>query len=803
MRMKQSSTRNSVPPHPRPVVPGAVLPLAAAVITLLAAIALPQIAQAQTVGPGQTLVVEPGSPLEGGRFTVNGGSLIMRGSHMSMFDVTYSAVNGQSGQLILEGARVTGPVVNPGGNRLLNSSAIITDSFIQDRVTLSTQVGAHDRPRSQVTAVRSTFDGNAGISFAANTGGTLDADASRFLNRILSGGSIIRLRNGTQVTGETDGILVRYSNDARLANNQADWGLVIDKSHVTGTAGAAIAVARGGDETVRITVQNGATLTGGNGAMVDAQANALLDFTGRTSALNGDFLIADFATATLRFLDGLNLTGRVLGPADVIVDQGGRWTLSGDSTTGNLTLGAGSDIFLGAAGQAAYPQLTINGNYTGQGGTLHFNTVLADDAAQSSRVHVTGDTSGSTNVAVSNISGAGAQTINGIQLVQVDGASNGSFALQGRAVGGMYEYFLRKGTPSAANGNWYLTSAYTGDPCDINPALPECAPVGPVDPVDPIDPVDPVDPIPVLRPEPGAYLANQAAAVQMFQLRRHDRGEPGFDHDRPGAWARVGRDQIQANIAGQVDARTHINTVQVGSDLWRWGQSGRGSVGLMLGSGDATTQAVSSLSGYGTRGKVKGKAAGVYLGWVQDAQDSSGLYVDGWVQAARFDNEVQGEGLARQQYDSKTRSASLEAGYAFALRSTAASTLYLQPQVQVGWIDYDGDSLIEDNGTTVEDGRAGGFHSRVGLRLFGQATPGGNRVQPFFGVNWLRGQRDEAMRFNSESLDAKLPENRYEAQAGAQLQLGQRWSAWGDLRVQRGDGGFRDNGAQLGLRAAW
>ncbi len=188
---------------------------------------------------------------------------------------------------------------------------------------------------------------------------------------------------------------------------------------------------------------------------------------------------------------------------------------------------------------------------------------------------------------------------------------------------------------------------------------------------------------------------------------------------------------------------------------------------------------------------------------MQDAQSSAGAYVDGWVQAGRFDNDVQGEGLEREQYDSRTRSASLEAGYAFTLRSSASSTLYLQPQAQVTWSDYDGDRHVEANGTTVEDGRSGGLNSRVGMRLFGQSTRVGNRVQPFLGVNWLRGERDPSLRFNAEQLHAKLPQNRYEAQAGAQLQLGQRWTAWGDLRVQRGDGGYRDNGAQMGLRAAW
>ncbi|HEL3211356.1 TPA: autotransporter outer membrane beta-barrel domain-containing protein [Stenotrophomonas maltophilia] len=749
---------------------------------------------AATVNPGQTVTVTPGSTLEGEAFSANGGTLIVQNARTSTITGRYAGSAPAS--IALQNATVTGG----GINSLVNSNAVIQDSNIDGRITLSTTVGASALPRSHVSLIRSTVAGTGGISFAASAGGRLDSEATLFNSRILVTGATVNLNAGTSVKGDTNGISVSYNGDTRFAENFSEWGLTIDGSSVAGAAGSAILVTRGSsDETVRIIAQNGATLTGGNGVMIEARDNALLDFTARTSILKGDITIADTATAKISLLDGLDLTGRILGPADVIVDQGGRWTLSGDSNTGNLTLGAGSNIFLGAAGTAAYPQLTVNGNYTGNGGTLHFNTVLAGDDAASSRMHVTGDTSGTTQVTVNNIAGAGAQTVNGIPLVQVDGASNGKFTLQGRAIGGMHEYFLHKGSPGAANGNWYLTSVYTGNPCDINPSLPECTPV---DPVDPVDPTDPTDPVPVLRPEPGAYLANQAAAVQMFQLRRHDRGEPGFDRARTGTWVRAGRDQLQANVAGQVDARTHINTLQLGSDVWRWGD-GRGQVGVMLGTGEATTQAVSTLSGYGTRGKVKGKSAGVYLGWVQDAQSSAGLYVDGWLQAARFDNEVQGEGIARETYDSRTRSASLEAGYAWAIRSTEASTLYLQPQAQLTWTDYDGDSLVENNGTTVEDGRGGGLNSRLGLRLFGQSTLQGNRVQPFLAANWLRGQRDEAMRFNSESLSAKTPENRYEVQAGAQLQLGQRWSAWGDLRVQRGDSGYRNHGAQVGLRAAW
>jgi autotransporter family porin len=289
----------------------------------------------------------------------------------------------------------------------------------------------------------------------------------------------------------------------------------------------------------------------------------------------------------------------------------------------------------------------------------------------------------------------------------------------------------------------------------------------------------------------------------MFQQRRHDRGEPAFDHDGAGAWARVSRDQLHTTIAGQVDARSQANTLQIGSDVARWGQQGRGSVGIMLATGDADTQATSRITGYGTRGKVKGDAVGVYGSWVQNAEDSAGLYLDGWLQYGRYDSWVQGDALAREKYDATTRAASLEAGYAFALSNSERRAIYLQPQVQVSYTDYKGDTLQEVNGTIVEDDQAGGLETRVGVRLFGHDNAVGNRVQPFLAVNWLYNERGDSMRFDGQSLDAKLPTNRYEAQAGAQLRLGERWSAWGDLRVQRGDSGYKDAGAQLGVRRAW
>ncbi|MNC75276.1 hypothetical protein D3C75_1267800 [compost metagenome] len=70
-------------------------------------------------------------------------------------------------------------------------------------------------------------------------------------------------------------------------------------------------------------------------------------------------------------------------------------------------------------------------------------------------------------------------------------------------------------------------------------------------------------------------------------------------------------------------------------------------------------------------------------------------------------------------------------------------------------------------------------------------------------ANWLRGPRTNALAFNGETLGADMPRNRYEVQAGAELKLGQRWSAWGGMSVQRGDHAYRNVGGQLGMRVRW
>lgn len=99
--------------------------------------------------------------------------------------------------------------------------------------------------------------------------------------------------------------------------------------------------------------------------------------------------------------------------------------------------------------------------------------------------------------------------------------------------------------------------------------------------------------------------------------------------------------------------------------------------------------------------------------------------------------------------------------------------LYVQPQLQLqlqlNYVDFYSDRHVETNGTVIDRADAGGLSGRVGVRVSGHGTAAGNTVQPYLGVNWLRGSGTSTLQFNGDTLGADVPRNRYEMQAGAEL----------------------------------
>lgn len=125
--------------------------------------------------------------------------------------------------------------------------------------------------------------------------------------------------------------------------------------------------------------------------------------------------------------------------------------------------------------------IIIGGNYNGNGGQMLFDVALGDDNSKTDMVIVNGDTSGTTNVGVNNFGGTGAQTSEGIRIIEVNGASSGSFSLIGdymigdrqAVVAGAYAYQLYQGGASTPNdGNWYLRSQLTNPTTPTAPTSP-------------------------------------------------------------------------------------------------------------------------------------------------------------------------------------------------------------------------------------------------------------------------------------------------------------------------------------------
>ncbi len=473
----------------------------------------------------------------------------------------------------------------------------------------------------------------------------------------------------------------------------------------------------------------------------------------------------------------------------VRVDTGAR--LEGTGTVGSVTLAAGAVLAPGTAG-GTLGTFLVDGDFIADGGELAMDVVLAGDDAASDRLHIRGNSEGHARLRVNHVGGNGAQTIDGIRLVEIEGQSNANFELAGRVVGGAYEYFLFNGSPrQPEDGDWYLRSQVPrpGDPCLADPTLPECE-----------------APAPVLRAEAGTYLANRAAGVQMFGERFHDRnGGTARGLSERGAWARVSRSQADYGVIGdQLSVNGDTDVLQLGTDVFTWGEGGRGQLGVMLGSGRANNTVTSRLTGYSAKGKVDGQAIGVYGSWLQTPSATTGLYLDAWANHAQFKNSVQGDALGKERYDSKADSASIEGGYGFQVANGERIAMFIEPQLQLSYTRFTADTHTESNGTVIDGSDVDGLTSRVGVRFFGHAnTEFGNRVQPFVAVNWIHESSDNSLRFDGERVAGGLPQNRYEAKAGASLQLGGRWTAWGDLALQRGDGGYKDVSGQMGVRSSW
>ncbi|MBR7617489.1 autotransporter outer membrane beta-barrel domain-containing protein [Citrobacter braakii] len=452
----------------------------------------------------------------------------------------------------------------------------------------------------------------------------------------------------------------------------------------------------------------------------------------------------------------------------------------------------------GVNGQQAGNQLVVNGNYTGNDGHLSLNTALGDDNSVTDKLVVKGDTSGTTSVSVTNAGGKGAATIDGIEVIHVDGVSDGEFIQAGRIVAGAYDYSLGRGQDENS-GNWYLTSGKTNPDPQPNP--------------------DP-DPDKDLRPEGGSYTANLAAANNMFVTRLHDRlGETQYIDALTGEqkvtsmWMRnVGGHNNWRDGSGQLKTQSNRYVLQLGGDIAQWSQNGleRWHLGVMAGYGNDHSNTQSSRTGYRSKGSVNGYSTGVYATWYANDASHNGAWLDSWAQYSWFDNNVKGDDLQGESYKSKGVTASLEMGYAQKMGEFAGShgTLnewYIQPQAQAVWMGVKANDHRESNGTRITSNGNGNVQTRLGLKTWIKShhqmdNAKEREFQPFAELNWLHNSRDFSTTMDGVNVRQDGAKNIAEVKVGVEGQVSPRLNLWGNIGVQAGDKGYNDSAAMVGVK---
>lgn len=659
--------------------------------------------------------------------------------------------------------------------------------------------------------------------------------------------------NATVNLGDNATISVNSASKA-ASYSKAPAGLyALSRGAINLAGGAAITMA--GDnssESYAISTETGGIVDGSSGGrfVIDGDIRA----AGATAA-NGT-LPQQNSTIKLNMTDNSRwdgasyITSATAGTGVISVQMSdATWNMTSSSTLTDLTLNSGAIINFSHEDGEPWQTLTINEDYVGNGGKLVFNTVLNDDDSETDRLQVLGNTSGNTFVAVNNIGGAGAQAIEGIEIVNVAGNSSGTFEKASRIVAGAYDYnVVQKGK------NWYLTSYIEPDepiiPDPVDPVIPDPVIPDPVDP-DPVDPVipdpvipdpvdpDPVDPEPVdpvipdptipdigqsdtppitehqFRPEVGSYLANNYAANTLFMTRLHDRlGETQYTDMLTGEkkvtslWMRnVGAHTRFNDGSGQLKTRINSYVLQVGGDLAQWSTDGldRWHIGAMAGYANSQNRTQSSVSDYHSRGQVTGYSVGLYGTWYANNIDRSGAYVDTWMLYNWFDNKVMGQDQAAEKYKSKGITASVEAGYSFRLGESAHQSYWLQPKAQVVWMGVQADDHREANGTLVKDDTAGNLLTRMGVKAY---INGHNAIdddksrefQPFVEANWIHNTQPASVKMDDVSSDMRGTKNIGELKVGIEGQITPRLNVWGNVAQQVGDQGYSNTQGLLGVK---
>ena len=631
-----------------------------------------------------------------------------------------------------------------------------------------------------ITGDAVALDG-AQATIRVGDGSTAGADFTTTINSVLTGtAQLVKTDSGTLVLGGTNsytggtqivGGTIRISNDANLGAASGD---------VTFDGGTL-------ETSANMTSARGFVVTGGG--TIATAADTIFTYNGLFSGTGG--LAKNGAGTLLVTADNSGFGGSTTVAGGTLAVQG---SLGGAVSVGaaGRVEGAGRVGSLANAGVVApgsgIGSLTVAGDYTGNGGVLEIEAVLGGDASAADRLIVNGATSGNTRVTVINRGGLGDQTVEGIKIVDVAGASNGTFTLEGdylfegeqAVVLGAYGYRLYKnGISTPQDGDWYLRSALL-DPGE-DPEGPLYQPGVPVYEAY-VGALQSLNRLPTLQQRVGnrSWAASPIAGAGLWGRFESERQRPEALVSTSGADRKVDQWQAQLGLDAVLTQRSD-GAALVGGLTAHYGKADS-NVTSIFGDGTIDTQ------GYGV---------GATMTWY----GPKGFYVDGQVKLGWFDSDLESNILGSLARGNKGD------GQAFGLelgKQTPIGRLSLTPQVQMIYAKVDFDRFADPADAAVSAAKGESLKTRWGLAVDHQTSWKGRagdmrRTRLYTVMNlsyeWLDGAAADVSGTPIVNRDHRL---------SGELGLGGSYS-WGDDRFTlytevSGDTAIADFGAGYNLK---
>jgi outer membrane autotransporter protein len=627
-------------------------------------------------------------------------------------------------------ARGLSATASGAGAIAIDPAVVTTSGRGADGISVQTGSGAQDLTVKTVTVGGSNARGivaesdSGAITLTATTVSASGDSAEPVLFGAASGG------------GMTVASVPIFSADAIALTSGSGTisATLVAGGSTTSASGAGLVISTGGDANVAL----------GTGARLHGATVGLSSYAGggQAVALAGTVgADSDLAVALSGGAATLTNTGTIEGymtfdTASTALTNGGTWNAHGGDTSfaGNAVLTNTGTINVNpAATAAATMRITglttlrnsgtislVNGHtgdvldlgnaaLVGSGNSrvvLEANlgaSAVGGNAAQSADQLNVGAVSGTTTIAIKDLSGATAAQFNfdGIRLVNAASVANGAFVLEGGAVNkGFVDYQLL----TDADGNLDLVGV----------------------------------------PSTQAFeLVRTGAEVRHYWRRSgdawSDQMRGATPHEGVSLWGQM-LGGSETNRSRPIYSETVLGTATTFApnldvrDTWWGGQFGL-DWGHAAGNGD---WGVGLTGGYVSQeGKVKStgdriKLDGGNLGLYARYRSADGLFAHALAKLDRYSLKYDlGNGASAPKSNGTSYGVEVEAGYH--IRTGMA---FIEPSASASWTDADLDGFAATGGVGAKFDHVQSFYGRAGVRAGITAQSGGWALQPYVGVNW-------------------------------------------------------------------